>query len=457
MTRVLQAALWTALAALLLIPAGAPAQGSTTVPSIELSGTIDPAAEKWIDSALSQAADDGAPMAIIRLDTPGGLESSMREIVKDIVNAPMPVVVYVSPDGARAASAGAFIAESADVVAMSPQTNIGSASAIQSNGQDIGGTLGVKIENDAAAFIRALAETHGRNGDIPGQMVTEAANFTAAEALDADAIDIVSPSQADLLSQLDGFVVKGPKQTTLSTTGLQIDNRDLPLQYELLKIIVNPTVAYLLLLLGIVGIAIELFSPGLIVPGAIGAVSLLLGAFGSAQLPVTGAGIALLVLGFVLIIAEVHLPTHGILGVAGVVALVFAGLLLFDTGTSSFEVSAPVVIVVGALLGGSMAFVVTKAVQARRAPVTTGREEMIGSVGEVRVALAPIGQIFVAGALWRAKLAADAEAGDAQRVQELGARVRVEALEGLTLRVRPEETSEAVVASTATEQGEERS
>jgi membrane-bound serine protease (ClpP class) len=444
MTRLIQISLWAALAAMLLIPAGAPAQESTTIPSIELSGTIDPASEKWIDSALSQAADDDAPLAIIRLDTPGGLESSMRDIVKDIVNAPMPVVVYVSPNGARAASAGAFIAESADVLAMAPQTNIGSASAIQSNGEDIGGTLGVKIENDAAAFIRALAESHGRNGDIPGQMVTDAANFTATEALDANAIDIVSSSESDLLSQLDGFAVKGPKQTTLSTAGLQIDDRDLPLQYELLKILVNPTVAYLLLLLGIVGIAIELFSPGLIVPGAIGAVSLLLGAFGSSQLPVTAAGIALLVLGFVLIVAEVHLPTHGLLGVAGVVSLVFAGLLLFDTGTSSFEVSAPVVVVVGALLGGGMAFIATKAVEARRAPVTTGREEMIGAVGDVRVALDPIGQVFLTGALWRAKLADGADESDAERVRELGARVRVEAVEGLTLRVRP----------TPTEQGE---
>lgn len=450
MPRLVQTALWAALAALLLIPAGAPAQDSQTIPSIELSSTIDPASEKWIDSALSQAADDDAPFAIIRLDTPGGLESSMRDIVKDIVNAPMPVVVYVSPNGARAASAGAFIAESADVLAMAPQTNIGSASAIQSNGEDIGGTLGVKIQNDAAAFIRALAESHGRNGDIPGQMVTDAANFTAAEALDANAIDLVANDQTDLLSQLDGFAVKGPKQTTLETAGLQIENRDLPLQYALLGIIVNPTVAFLLLLLGIVGITIELFSPGLIFPGAIGAVALLLGAFGSSQLPVTAAGIALFILGFALIIAEVHLPTHGVLGVAGVVALVFSGLLLFNTNSSAFEVSVPVVILVAVLLGGGMAFIVTKAVAARRTPVTTGREEMIGSVGEIRVPLDPIGQIFVDGALWRAKLADGADPADAERVRQLGARVRIEAVEGLTLRVRPL-VGEA--DSTATEEG----
>jgi membrane-bound serine protease (ClpP class) len=426
------------LAAGLLVagPAVGQEQGQT-VPSIELTGSIDPASEKWINSALDDAAGDHAPLAIIRIDTPGGLESSMRDIVKDIIGAPMPVVVYVSPNGARAASAGAFIAESADVVAMAPQTNIGSASAIQADGQDIGGTLGVKIQNDAAAFMRALATSHGRDGDVPSQMVTDASNFTAQEALDANAIDIVASSEDDLLAQLNGFEVKGPKATTLHTAGLSIDDRDTPLQYDLLKILVNPTVAYLLLLLGIVGIAIELFAPGLIIPGAVGAVSLLLGLFGSAQLPVTPAGIALLLVGIALILAEVHLPTHGLLGVAGVIALVASGLLLFNTDSSSFEVSAPVVIVVGVLLGGSMLFAVGKAVAARHEPVRAGPEELVGAIGDVRVALDPVGQIFVSGALWRARLADDAEPGDAQRVRERGDRVRIEAVEGLTLRVRP--------------------
>jgi membrane-bound serine protease (ClpP class) len=427
---------------------------STTVPSIELTGSIDPASEKWINSALDDAASDDAPLAIIRMDTPGGLESSMRDIVKDIIDAPMPVVVYVSPNGARAASAGAFIAQSADVVAMAPQTNIGSASAIQANGEDIGGTLGVKIENDAAAFMRALATSHGRDGTLPAEMVTDAANFTAQEALDANAIDIVASSQDDLLSQLDGFAVKGPKATTLHTAGLQIDERDTPLQYELLKILVNPTVAYLLLLLGIVGIAIELFAPGLIIPGAVGAVSLLLGLFGSAQLPVTPAGVALLILGVVLIVAEVHLPTHGLLGVAGVVALIASGLLLFNTDSSSFEVSAPVVIVMGLLLGGGLLFAIGKAVAARGEPVRAGPEELVGAIGDVRVPLAPVGQIFVSGALWRARLADGAEPEDAERVRERGDRVRIEAVEGLTLRVRPVSSQEAVVGTTTTEQGE---
>jgi membrane-bound serine protease (ClpP class) len=422
----------------MLVAAQASGQSSTTVPSIELDGDISPATEKWVGAALDEAADDDAPLAIIRIDTPGGLESSMREIVKDIIDAPMPVVVYVSPNGSRAASAGAFITEAADVAAMAPQTNIGSASAIQSNGEDIEGTLGVKIENDAAAFMRALAETHGRDGTLPEQMVTDASNFTAAEALDGGAIDIVASDQDDLLAQLDGFEVKGPKAQTLSTAGLSIDERDMTLQYELLQILVNPTIAYLLLLVGIVGIAIEVFTPGVIIPGTVGVVCFLLGAFGTAQLPVTAVGVLLLVIGIAFVIAEAHIAaTHGILGAIGVVALAASGLLLFNTDSSTFEVSAPVVIAVAVLFGGGLAFAASKAVTARHAPVATGREEMIGATGDVRLPLTPVGQVFVHGALWRATLADDAPPEDAERVAERGVRVAVEAVEGLTLRVRP--------------------
>jgi membrane-bound serine protease (ClpP class) len=436
-----------AAGALLLVASAAAQESepSTTVPSIELSDTIDPATEKWVGAALEQADDDDAPLVIIRIDTPGGLESSMREIVQDIIDAPMPVVAYVSPDGARAASAGAFITEAADVAAMSPQTNIGSASAVTSTGGDIGGTLGVKIENDAAAFIRALAETHGRDGALPERMVTEADNFTAAEALDGDAIDIVATSEDDLLAQLDGFEVAGPKAQTLATTGLTIDERQMTFQYQVLQLLVNPTIAYLLLLVGLVGIAIEVLSPGLILPGTLGAVSFLLGAYGTAQLPVTAVGIALLVIGVVMIIAEAHLDTHGVVGAVGVVALAASGLLLFNTDSSEFEVSVPVVIVVAVLLGGALAFAVSKAVQAGHAPVQTGREELVGAIGDVRVPLAPVGQVFVGGALWRASLADEVAEDEPERARERGARVRVEAVEGLTLRVRP--LSEDVAAT----------
>lgn len=417
----------------LALAAGAPAQDNKIAWSVELQSSINPATAQWITSALDDAASEGVELVIIRLDTPGGLDESMREMIREIIAAPMPVVVYVSPDGARAASAGLFITQAADVAAMAPQTNIGSASPVSVTGGDVGEVLGRKIENDAAAYVRALAQEHGRDAELAELMVTEATNVTADEALDAGLVDLIATSEDDLLSQLDGFEVQGPKEQTLDTEGIAIEDRDMPLQYDLLDVIVNPTVAYLLLLVGLLGIGIEIFSPGLIAPGALGVVAFLLGAYGSSQLPVTLAGVALLVVGVAMIIAEAHLAAGGILGAAGVVAVAVAGLLLYDTESEAFEVSPPVVIVAGLALGGVLAFAIHKVVQARRNPVRTGWEEMVGAVGDVRQPLRPVGQVFVEGALWRA------EPVDGAAHVSAGARVRVESVDGLTLRVRPVE------------------
>ncbi len=263
---------------------------------------------------------------------------------------------------------------------MAPQTNIGSATPISIGPGETNEVLGRKIENDAAAYVRALAEAHGRNGDLATEMVTDAVNRTAEEAERAGLIDVIASSERELLDELDGFRVQGPKEQRLATSGLTIESHDMPLQYQLLQIIVNPTIAYLLLLAGLVGLAVELFSGGsTIVPGVFGAISLLLGLYGTAQLPVTLVGIVLLVLGVALIIAEAHLPTHGILGGAGVAALVVSGLVLYNTDSDSFEVSVPAVIVVGLLLGGFIAFAVQRAVLARGRPVMTGSEELVGA------------------------------------------------------------------------------
>jgi membrane-bound serine protease (ClpP class) len=415
----------------LLLAGGAGGQQGGIAYSIELTGTIDPATEQWLGQALDDAEDDGAEVAIIRIDTPGGLDSSTREMVKDIIAAPMPVIAYVSPDGARAASAGLFITEAADVAAMAPQTNIGSATPISIGPGETDKVLGRKIENDAAAYVRALAEEHGRNGDLAERMVTDAVNRTAEEAERAGLIDVIASSERELLDELDGFRVQGPKSQRLATEGLEIARHDMPLQFELLQIIVNPTIAYLLLLAGMVGLAIELFSGGsTIVPGVFGAISLLLGLYGTAQLPLTLVGILLLAGGVALIVAEAHV-TSGILGAAGVAALIAAGLLLYNTDSDAFEVSVPAVVVTGLLLGGFLAFAVQRTVLAHRRPVLTGWEEMVGATGEVRQALDPIGQVFVEGALWRAR------AADEGSSVERGYRVRVESVEGLTLIVRP--------------------
>jgi membrane-bound serine protease (ClpP class) len=425
-----------------LAPPASSGQSTGIAYSIQLQATIDPATQKWISSALDDAASEHAKIAIIRLDTPGGLSDSMRSIIEDMGSAPMPVVVYVSPSNARAGSAGAYITEAADVAAMYPISNIGSATPIAIGPTGGSSDLDRKIKNDAAASMRALAAAHGRNPKLAQLLVTQAKNVTAKEAKRAGLIDLISPSQEALLRQLDGFHVNGPKAQTLNTAGLRIENHDMPFQYQLLEILVNPNVAYLLILIGLVGMVIELFSPGLIAPGTIGVISFLLGLYGTAQLPVTAAGVLLLVFGVAMIIAEAHLPTHGILGVSGVAALIASGLLLYDTNSSAFEISAPVVIVVGLFFGGLLALAVERAVRARRMPARTGWEEMVGAVGEVREPLDPVGQIFVEGALWRAEIdqspaeSAGDGAGDG-RALDRGSRVRVESVEGLTLRVRP--------------------
>ncbi|MDQ2676033.1 MAG: nodulation protein NfeD [Actinomycetota bacterium] len=415
----------------LLLAATAFGQSTGDAVSIELNGSIDPATEAWTSRALEDAAEDEAELVIIRLDTPGGLDTSMREIVKEIIAAPMPVVVYVSPNGARAASAGLFVTQAGDVAAMAPQTNIGSASPISIGGEDIGDVLGQKIENDAAAYVRALAEEHGRNPDLAEEMGRDASNVTAAEALDEGLIDIVATDTADLLEQLDGFEVEGPKAATLDTDGLTVDERDMPFQYEVLQIIVNPNVAFLLILAGIIGLLIEVFSPGLVLPGATGLVSLVVGLFASAQLPVTAAGVVLLVVGIGLIIAETQLPTGGIMGVLGVVSLAISGLLLFDTNSDDFGVSAPLVIAIAVVFGLGTLWVSRKVVEAHRGQVHTGYEELMGAEGDVRVPIDPVGQVFVRGALWRA------ERAEGEEPIGTGDRVRVEAVDGLTLRVRP--------------------
>ena len=407
--------------------------------SIELNATIDPATQRWIHKALGEAKSKHAAVAIIRIDTPGGLDSSMRSIIKDILAAPMPVIAYVYPNGSRAASAGLYITQSADVAAMAPQTNIGSATPIDSNGGDIGGTLGRKITNDAAAFVRALTDSHGRNANVAEQMVRKATNLEASQALKVHLVDVIADNQQQLLQKLGGFRVKGPKAQTLHTAGLTVVKRDMPFQYDLLELLVNPTIAYLLLTAGFAGIAFEFFSPGMVAPGVLGALALILGLFGTAQLPVNAAGVVLFLAAIALFILEFKVGGHAVFAVGGVVALIASGLLLFNTGNGPFSIDVPVVVVAAALLGGLTMFAVSKAVQARRGPVSTGWEELVGQQGRVRVPLDPVGQVFVQGALWRARPT------DERAAPAVGDRVRVDSVDGLTLYVSPapaEESSE---------------
>jgi membrane-bound serine protease (ClpP class) len=399
------------------------------VQSIDLDVTIDPASADWVDRSLKDAEDAGAYLVIFRLDTPGGLDTSMRDIVKDIIAAPMPVVVYVSPNGARAASAGLFVTQAADVAAMAPQTNIGSATPISIGPGEQDRVLGRKIENDAAAYVRALAEGHGRNPDLAEEMVRKATNVPASVAKRRGLVDLVSADQEQLLRQLDGFRVKGPKRQVLHTAGAKVENRDIPFKYRLLELLVNPTTVFLLFTLGLIGIGFELFNPGAILPGSLGAVSLIIALYGLAQIPISVAGLLLILLAFGLFVAEAFIISHGALAVGGVISLIAGGLLLFDTGSDAFEISVPIVIFTAALLGGFFVFAISKAVQARHGRVRTGAEELIGERGVVRSPLDPVGHVFVQGALWRAVGA------DSQELA-VGDEAVVEKVDGLTLTVR---------------------
>jgi membrane-bound serine protease (ClpP class) len=403
-----------------LVPA-AHAASAPRVLAIHFTQDVNPVTQDWLNGRLSHAESHGYSAAVIVLDTPGGLEDSMRKIVQKELSLKIPVIVYVSPGGARAASAGVWISEAADVLAMAPSTNIGSSTPIEGNGSNIGSDLRRKVVNDAAASLRGLAKTHGRNAAWADSAVRKASNLTAAEALRMHVIDVVSPSLPALLRTIDGRVTT-PRHLTLHTADARIVDARPGFFTRFLSTLIDPNIVSLLFLAGLAGLGFELFHPGVVIPGAFGAICMVCALFGFSVLPLSWGGLMLVLLGAALLVIDAHVTSHGALTLSGLVAMAVGLVTLFHDEGTPYHVHVWAVVTVTALIGGFWAFAVSKSVTARRAPVTVGPEQIVGLEGVVR----PGGNVFVRGELWRARSDEPLREGD---------RVTVDALDGLTLAV----------------------
>ena len=404
-----------------------PAHAATPkVLAIHFDADVNPVTQNYVCHQLSRAPKDGYAAAVIVLNTPGGLLESKDKIVLCELSAKLPVLVWVGPNGSSAASAGVWIAEAADYLAMAPETNIGSSTPIDSNGGNIGSDLRRKLINHEAASLRALAQSHGRNAQWADRAVRVATNATASEALHMNVIDAIAPSVPALLKQTDGVKTK-PRGYVLHLAGAEIHNANLSFFQRVLNTLLDPNILPLLFLAGLAGIGFEIFHPGVVLPGALGAVALVTSLFGFSVLPISWAGLLLLLLGVALLVADVHVTSHGALTVAGLICLAVGSILLFQNAPAPYHTSKPLVISIAVGLGAVWAFAVGKAWQVRHRPVQVDPNQIAGSVGEVR----DNGLVYVNGELWQART---------RQGEELrpGEKVRVESLDGLVLTVKPE-------------------
>jgi membrane-bound serine protease (ClpP class) len=426
-----------ALAAALALCATASATPSQPhVLAVKFENDVNPVTQDYVNGEIDRANRDHFDAVVILLDTPGGLSTSMQKIYKAELASKIPVIVYVSPPGSRAASAGVWIGQAADILAMAPQTNIGSSTPINIGGGDIAKDLRRKVINDAAASLRELARSHGRNARWADLAVRKGQNLGATEALQQNVIDLMAPNLPRLLDKVDGRTTK-PKGLVLHTAGARITTVDMSLWKKILDTLIDPNLIVLFMSIGTLGIIVELWNPGLIFPGTTGAICLILGLFGLQVLPISAAGLLLMILAFAFFAAEAFVPTHGAITLAGAVCFAIGSLLLFEPAGSAYEVSLPVVLAIAGTLAASMAFVAFKIVEVRRAPVVTGTSELIGQAGIVRETLGPDGLVFVRGELWRARTEGDP--------LPPGTHVRVDRIdEGLVLEVERADAPPAV-------------
>jgi membrane-bound serine protease (ClpP class) len=369
---------------------------------IEVDGIINPATAKFIIESIDQATQQGAQCLILQLDTPGGLMESMRIIVKKILSSNIPIIVYVAPSGARAASAGVFITLSAHIAAMAPGTHIGAAHPVTlgAEGKE-SKTMTEKIVNDTVSYIKTIAKTRGKNVDWAEKAVRKSVSITEEEALKLNVIDLVSPNLQDLLTKIDGRVIKFDGITrTLLTKGVQPRSIQMSWRYRLLDTLSNPTIAYILLMLGIYGIFFELSSPGAILPGVVGGIFLILAFYALQMLPINYAGLALIFFGIILFIAEIKVVSHGLLAIGGVISLFLGSMMLVESPAEYMRVSLSVVIPAVLVSAGFFIFAVTKAIKARLTKPTTGMEGLVGEIGIASTKIAPEGKVSIHGEFW---------------------------------------------------------
>jgi membrane-bound serine protease (ClpP class) len=409
-----------------LLPGGVRA-APAPVATIPIDGVISPVTVRLVETALTRAQNERAGALVILLDTPGGLERSMRLICQRLLNAEIPVIVYVAPTGARAASAGVFITMAAHVAAMAPATNIGAAHPVAVGG-GVDKESMKKVENDAAAFARTIATERGRNGEWAEKAVRQSVSITEREAVKLKVVDLVADSVPDLLDKIDGRGVKtarGP--VTLQTKGAAVTAIEIGFRDRVLNVITDPNVAYILMMLGMLGLFFELSTPGAILPGVIGGISLILAFFAFQSLPINYAGLLLILFGIALFVAEVTVVSHGVLAIGGIVALSLGSLMLFDAPEVGFRVSWWVILPTIGATAGVFLFVLTAGVRALRSRSPVGAPALVGQTGVARGPLSPEGQVLVQGELWRAVVRG--------APVDVGARVRVVGVNGLTLTV----------------------
>ncbi len=397
--------------------------------AVNVDGVVHPITAEIVASAIRQARSENASLLIVRLNTPGGLMDAMRAIIEEMAASPVPVATYVTPSGGRAASAGFFLLEAGDIAAMAPGTNAGAAHPV-ALGVEMDAVMTQKVVNDAAAYLRSICAKRGRNSALAETAVRESKSFTEREALDQHLVDLIAPSEQQLLAALDGRVVTrfdGSSQT-LHTAGATIEVYEKSLRQKIIAAIADPNIALVLLVVGALCIYIEFSSPGLIAPGVVGAILVLLGLSAISVLPINWLGAALLLLAFTLFALEAKFTAHGVLGVGGTVAMVLGAVMLIDSPFPEMRVHWGTAIALALPFSAITVLLLTLAVRARRGKVGTGREGMIGETGAALTELSPEGKVFVHGEYWDAVSA---------RPVAAGARVRVTAIEKLKLTVEP--------------------